>query len=134
MMSLGERTSRFRHLIRDRDTKFTRAFAAVFASENMEAIKTPVRAPTANAYAERWVGTVRRECLDRILIANGRHLRQVLTEYVDHHNRHRPHRALGQAPPNSPREPFSGTGRRVQRRQQLTEPVNLFEAGRSGIC
>jgi len=80
----------------------------------------------SNAYAERWVGTVRRECLDRILIANGRHLRQVLTEYVDHYNRHRPNRALGQAPPNSPREPNSGTGRSVQRRQRLGGLINEY--------
>jgi len=96
MMRLRERTSPFRYLVRDRDTKFTGAFDAVFASENIQAIKAPVQAPKANAYAVRWVGTVRRECLDRILIADGRHLRRVLADYVDHYNRHRPHRALEQ--------------------------------------
>jgi putative transposase len=67
--------------------------------------RLPVRAPRANAYAERWVGTVRREVLDRMLIMGGRHLVSVLAEYADHYNVHRPHRALGQAPPLGPSEP-----------------------------
>jgi putative transposase len=66
---------------------------------------TPVRAPRANAYAERWVGTVRRELLDWMLIFGCRQLRSVLAEYVDHDNVHRPHRALGQGPPLEPGEP-----------------------------
>jgi len=67
-------------------------------------IHTPIRAPQANAVAERFVGMVRRECLDWILIANRRHLQRVLREFVDHYNGHRPHRALGLAPPE-PRQP-----------------------------
>ena len=86
-------------LIRDRDTKFTSVFDAVFASEGMRILRTPVRAPQANAIAERWVGTRRRELLDRILIINRRHLTTVLAEYVAHFNHHRPHRALNQAAP-----------------------------------
>jgi putative transposase len=89
----------FRFLLRDRDAKFTAAFDAVFAAEGIRVLRTPVRAPRANAYAERWVGTVRREVLDRMLIVGCRQLRSVLAEYVDHYNGHRPHRALGQAPP-----------------------------------
>jgi len=71
----------------------------VFAAEGIEVLRIPVRAPEANAYAERWVGTVRRECLDRMLVFGRRHLASVLAEYADHYNRHRPHRALGQVPP-----------------------------------
>jgi putative transposase len=67
-------------------------------------LRTPVGAPRANAYAERWVGTVRRELLDRMLIFGCRQLRSVLAEYADHYNVHRPHRALGQAPPLGPSE------------------------------
>jgi putative transposase len=99
LMELGDRAAGFRFLIRDRDTKFTAAFDTVFAAEGIEVLRTPVRAPRANAYAERWVGTVRREVLDRMLIFGRRQLRFVLAEYADHYNVHRPHRALGQAPP-----------------------------------
>jgi transposase InsO family protein len=99
LMAIGDDLGRFRFLIRDRDTKFTAAFDAVFAAEGIEVLRTPVRAPRANAYAERWVGTVRREALDRMLIFGGRHLVSVLAEYAEHYNVHRPHRALGQVPP-----------------------------------
>lgn len=99
---LAERTTPAKFLIRDRDTtKFTSSFDAVFASEGIRIIKTPVRAPRANAIAERVVGTIRRECLDRLLILGRRHLEAVLSEYVDHYNRHRPHRALGQRSPSA---------------------------------
>jgi putative transposase len=104
VMEIGEDITGLRFLVRDRDTKFTAAFDAVFAAEGIEVLRTPVRAPQANAYAERWVGTVRREVLDRMLIFGCRQLRSVLAEYVDHYNVHRPHRALGQAPPLGPGE------------------------------
>jgi putative transposase len=99
LMEFGDHVSRF--LIRDRDTKFTAAFDVVFAAEG-SVLCTPVRAPQANAYAERWVGTMRREVLDRMLIFGRRHLASVLAESADHDNIHRPHRALGQAPPLGP--------------------------------
>ena len=102
LMALDDRAGRFRFLIRDRDTKFTAAFDAVFAAEAIKVLITPVRAPRANAYAERWVATVRREVLDRMLILGCRQLRSVLAEYANHYNLHRPHRALGQAPPLRP--------------------------------
>jgi putative transposase len=98
-MDLGDRAAEFRLLIRDRDSKFTGMFDAVFTSEGMRILRTPVRAPQANAIAERWIGTARRELLDRLLIINRRQLMAVLTEYVAHFNHHRPHRALNQAAP-----------------------------------
>jgi hypothetical protein len=104
-MELEDRVGRFRFLLRDRDAKFTAAFDTVVAAEGIQVLRTPVRAPRANAYAERWVGTVRREVLDWMLIFGCRQLRSVLGEYVDHYNGHRPHRALGQAPPLGPGEP-----------------------------
>jgi len=105
VMGLDDRVGRFRFLVRDRDTKFTGAFDAVFAAEGLKVLRTPMQSPRANAYAERWVGTVRRELLDRMLILGCRQLRSVLAEYADHYNGHRPHRALGQAPPLGPTEP-----------------------------
>jgi putative transposase len=80
-----DRADRFRFLVRDLDTKFTVAFDAVFAAEAIKVLMTPVRAPRANADAERWVGTVRREVLDRMLIVGGRQLQAVLVEYVNHY-------------------------------------------------
>jgi putative transposase len=105
LMELAGHVGRFQFLLCDRDAKFTAAFDAVFTAEGIRVLRTPVRAPRANAYAERWVGTVRREVLDRMLIVGCRQLRSVLAEYVDHYNGHRPHRALGQAPPLQPSEP-----------------------------
>jgi putative transposase len=78
LMALEDRVGQFRFLVRDRDAKFTAAFDAVFVAEAIEVLTTPVRAPQANAYAERWVGTVRREVLDRRLIVGGRQLQAVL--------------------------------------------------------
>jgi hypothetical protein len=99
LMDLDGRVAQFKFLIRDRDTNFTSMFNAVFASEDIQIIKTPIRAPRANAIMERWIGSLRRELLDRMLILNARHLRRVLTEYENHFNTHRPHRALAQAAP-----------------------------------
>jgi putative transposase len=101
LMDLDDRLAGFRFLIRDRDSKFTGVFA-VFASEGIRILRTPVRAPRANAIAERWIGTIPREVLDRVLIVNRRHLEHVLTEYVAHFNAHRPHRALHQPAPLKP--------------------------------
>jgi putative transposase len=107
-------------VIGDRDTKFTAAFDMVFAAEGIKVLRTPVRAPQANADAERWVGTVRREVLDRMLILEGRQLQSVLAEDADHDNVHRPHRALGQAPPLGPSEPaVVVSAGRVARRDRL---------------
>jgi putative transposase len=98
-MVLAERAHPVRFLVRDRDTKFTSSFDEVFRSERIRIIKTPIRAPRANAFAERFIGTVRRECLDRVLVFGRRHLERVLADYVSHYNEHRPHRSLGQQAP-----------------------------------
>ncbi|MEV1005595.1 integrase core domain-containing protein [Nonomuraea sp. NPDC050202] len=99
MLDLGDRISDFRFLIRDRDSKYTALFDEVFRSEGIRVVLTAPQAPRMNAVMGRWVGTVRRELLDRILIMNERHLRKVLAEYETHFNRHRPQRALKQASP-----------------------------------
>ncbi len=106
--TLQERRSSFRFLIRDRDSKFSRDFDAVFTSEGIEIIKTPVRAPKANAIAERFVRTVRSECVDWLLIMNRRHLERELRVFVDHYNTHRPHRSLNLAPPAPSQPRFRG--------------------------
>jgi putative transposase len=91
-----------RFLLHDRDAKFCRSFGDVFHSEGAEVLLTPVQAPRANAFAERWVRTVRTECLDWLLIVSRGHLEQVLRVYVRHYNDHRPHRALRLQPPDQP--------------------------------
>ena len=98
-MQLAEQDIKPRFLIRDRDSKFSRDFDEVFRSEAIRVIKAPVRAPTARAHAERWVGTLPRECLDRLLIFGRRQLESVLAGYTLHYNEHRPHRALDQQSP-----------------------------------
>jgi transposase InsO family protein len=102
MMDLGERAGSFKFLIRDRDSKFTALFDEVFRAEGIRVLRTAAQAPRMNAIMERWVRSVRRELLDRILIVNAVHLHQVLTEYEDHFNAYRPHRALNQASPLRP--------------------------------
>jgi putative transposase len=97
---LGDRADSFGFLVRDRDAKFTAVFDAVFASVGIEVIRTAVRAPRANACAERWIATLRRECLDRLLIVNEWYPRRLLAHYVAHDNSHRPHRSLEQRPPD----------------------------------
>src|SRR2546425_12562217 len=102
--SLSERPTPIRFLIHDRDSKFTHGFDETFRSEGVEVIRTPFQAPKANAFAERWVGTIRRDCLDWILIVSRRQLEHVLRVYVDHYNSHRPHRTLGLTPPAPERQ------------------------------
>jgi putative transposase len=119
LMDLGDRADRFRFLIRDRDSKFTAAFDAVLASADIRIIRTPIRAPRANAIAERFIGTLRRECLDHLLIVGPRHLDAVLREYLEHYDAHRPHRALHQRPPVGDTPPRSGAIIRPLRRDRL---------------
>ena len=88
-----------RALVRDRASQFVGAFDEIFTTEGMKALKTPVRTPEANASAERWIGTLRRELLDRTIIWNRRQLNKLVVDYIDHYNTHRPHRSLEQRPP-----------------------------------
>ena len=126
-MDLGDRAAQFTLLIRDRDSKFTGVFDAVFASEGMRILRTPLRAPRGNAIAERWIGTVRRELLDRVLIINRRHLMAVLTEYVAHFNDHRPHRALNQeAPLRSLPPPTAPSQLHLRRRDRLDGLIHEY--------
>jgi hypothetical protein len=120
LMHLQDQADCLKFLIRDRDATFTPAFDAVFTAAGTRIIKTPAQAPRANAIAERWIAGARRECLDRILITGERHLRLVLSEYVDHYNSHRPHRTLQQHPPGGrTRSQAEGVGMRVRRRDRL---------------
>jgi len=119
LMDLGERAGQFKFLIRDRDSKFTTAFDGVFSGNGTRVIKTPVRSPRANSFAERFVGTLRRECLDHVLILGERHLRKILAEYTRHYNGHRPHQGLQQKPPlRQPGHPVD-ISVRIERRQIL---------------
>jgi putative transposase len=118
LMDLGERASGFRFLIRDRDGKFTTAFDGVFSGGGVRVIKTPVQSPRANSFAERFVGTLRRECLDHVLILGEGHLREVLAEFARHYNGHRPHQSLQQEPPRQPGRAVDITAR-IERRQVL---------------
>ena len=99
LMDLGARAGQFRFLIHNRDSKFTAAFDNVFTGNGARIIKTPVRSPRANSFAERYVGTLRRECLDHLLIYGEGHLRWILAEYTRHYNEHRPHQSREQRPP-----------------------------------
>jgi transposase InsO family protein len=119
LMDLGKRAEQFRYLIRDRDSKFTAAFDAVFNGADIAVLRTPVRAPRANAIAERFVGTLRRECLDHLLITGPRHLAAVLPEFAEHYNTHRPHRSLQQQPPASRTPPRSCAVVQPLRRDRL---------------
>jgi putative transposase len=101
LMELDDRDRQVRFLIHDRDAKFPRAFDALLGIEEIKVIRTPVQAPNANAHMERWVGSVRRECLDRLLIVGRRQLEHVLRVYILHYNRQRPHRALDLRPPDA---------------------------------
>jgi transposase InsO family protein len=110
LTDLGDRAAGFRFLVRDRAGQFTTAFDAVLADAGIEAVKIPPRSPRANSFAERYVGTLRRECLDRLLIYGERHLRRVLTEYSWHYNGHRPHQSREQRPPlHEPGQPIDVT-------------------------
>jgi transposase InsO family protein len=99
---LNNRSTPLRFLIRDRDAKYSGAFDEVFRTEGVRVIRTPIRAPRANAFAERWVRTVRTECLDWTLVRGRRHLERVLHAYARHYNGRRPHRGLGLAAPECP--------------------------------
>ena len=127
VMQLGDEHP-IRFLVHDRDTKFTHAVDEIFRTEGIKVIRTPIRAPNANAHAERWVRTLRADCLDRILILGRRHLAHVLRVYRRHYNEHRPHRALDLLPPNG-RDPTPlNAPDRLQRRDLLGGLIHEYEA------
>jgi putative transposase len=126
LMDLGERAGHFKFLIRDRDSKFTSVFDDVFADNGTRIIKTPVRSPRANSFAERYVGTLRRECLDHLLIQGKQHLRRILTEYAQHYNDHRSHQSLEQRPPlHKPGQTVDVTAR-IKRRQAVQGLISEY--------
>lgn len=114
-------------LLRDRDSKFCVPFDGVFRTEGLNVVRTPVRAPKANAVAERWIGSARRECLDQILILDSRHLQRVLAVYVDHYNRARPHRALDLDPPDLPSSAEGAVSSRVRSRDILGGLIHDYQ-------
>ena len=118
-LSLDFSDSGVRFLIRDRDSNYSGPFDEVFRSEGIRIVKTPVRAPKANAIAERFVRTVRSECLDWLLILNRRHLERVLRVYTDHSNRQRPHRALALRPPQGGAETSLPASGEIQRHDRI---------------
>ena len=118
----------FRFLIHDRDTKFSHAFDEVFRTEGIKVIRTPIQAPNANAHAERWIRTLRTDCLDRILILGRRHLEHVLRVYRRHYNEHRPHRALDLIPPDGRNATPLDRPNRLQRRDLLGGLIHEYEA------
>jgi putative transposase len=125
-MDLSDRAGSFRFLIRDRDSKFTAEFDQVFAGSDTKVIKAPVRSPRANSFAERYVGTLRRECLDHVLIYSERHLRSVMDEYARHYNTHRPHQARQQRPPlHQPGHAIDATAR-IERRHAVAGLINEY--------
>jgi putative transposase len=120
---LLEREEPVRFLIRDRDRKFTSRFDAVFEAQGVRVVRTPVQTPEANGLAERFVRTVRSECLDWLLILNTQHLEPTLKIFVDHYNRCRPHRSLGLVPPN---------GRPAVEPETIGQPLNVRRRDRLG--
>ena len=128
LRTLNEEEKRPQIVIRDRDVKLTKAFDDFVQSKDVTVIRTPIAAPKAKAHAERWVGSVRRECLDRILIVSQGHLKRVLHAYVAHHNEHRPHRALAQRPPIlKPIPPTPPNEAHVRRRDRLGGLLHEYE-------
>jgi putative transposase len=127
LMDLGDRTTGFRLLVRDRAGQFTASFDAVLASTGIQAVKIPPWSPRANAYAERFVLTARTELTDRMLIFGERHLRLVLAGYARHYNGRRPHRGRGLRPPR-PDHPIADLSRqRITRRPVLGGLINEYQ-------
>jgi hypothetical protein len=128
--TLAGRSEPMRFLIRDRDRKFTDQFDDVFRSEGIEVVRTPFCTPQANGVAERFVRTVRAECLDRLLVLNQVHLERILDVFVDHYNKHRPHRALSLTPPEARRPSADSTAAsgeaRIVRRDRLGGVVHEY--------
>lgn len=127
LMDLGDRAADFRYLVRDRAGQFTGAFDAVLAGAGITAVKIPPRSPRANAYAERFVLTVRAEVTDRMLICGERHLRMVLAEYEAHYNGRRPHRSRQLRPPRPDHPVADLSHERIKRRPVMGGLINEYE-------
>jgi hypothetical protein len=131
LMDTDMKTKGHTFLIRDRGGQFTDAFDAVFTDAGLRILKSPPQAPKANAHCERFIGTLRRELLDRTLILNEQHLRRTLTTYLDHYNEHRPHRALNQLCPSQaetgPPPPIGLAEHRVHRQAVLGGLINEYQ-------
>lgn len=127
LVDLGGRARSFRFLIRDRDTKFSVPFDGVFTGAGLRVIRSPVRSPRANAFAERFVGTVRRECLDHLLIANEGHLRSVLARFEEHYNGHRPHQGREQLAPDDAPDRVVDLTAEIRRRTVLGGLIKEYD-------
>jgi hypothetical protein len=131
LMDLGLRVASVKFLIRDRAGQFTGSFDAVFTAQGIKILTSPPQAPRANAICERIIGTLRRELFDRLLIVSEHHLRQVLTEYLQHYNTGRPHRALGQLAPaqadTRPPEPINLAEYRIRRKPVLGGLIHEYQ-------
>ena len=128
--TLSDRAEPVRFLIRDRDRKFTRRFDEVFQGAGIRIVRTPIQAPQANGIAERFVRTVRSECLDWLLVLNARHAERVLAVFIDHYNRHRAHRSLKLMPPNGrsvPEDCLHPQPASVIRRDRLGGVIHEYE-------
>jgi hypothetical protein len=133
-MDLAGRADRFKFLIRVRGDRFTKTFDEVFAVNGVRIIKSPVRSPRANSFAERYAGTLRRECLDHLLIHGERHLREILIEYAQHYDEHRPHQARGQrAPLYEPGEAIDVTAR-IKRRKAVQGLISEYRRAVEQSC
>jgi len=126
----SEKLANTKALVRDRGSQFTASFDDVFRTEGIKVLTTPVRTPVANAFAERWIGSLRRELLDRTIIWNQRQLQRLVTEYIDHYNRHRPHRALQQrapSPPDNPETALASTTAKITRHPRCDGLINEYK-------
>jgi transposase InsO family protein len=126
LTDLGQRAADFRYLLRDRDSKYTQAFDAVFTADGIEILKSAPQTPRMNAHAERAIRTVRAECADRLLIYNEQHLRHVLAEYAEHDNTGRPHRALQPRSPGDDPNVIPFPAQRIQRHNILNGLIHEY--------
>jgi transposase InsO family protein len=126
LTDLGQRAADFRYLLRDRDSKYTQAFDAVFTADGIEILKSAPQTPRMNAHAERAIRTVRAECADRLLIYNEQHLRHVLAEYAEHYNTGRPHRALQLRSPGDDPNVIPFPAQRIQRHNILNGLIHEY--------
>jgi putative transposase len=126
-MDLGDRAAGFRFLVRDRAGQFTSSFDAVLAGAGVEVVKIPPRSPKANAYAERFVLTARKEVTDRMLIFGERHLRTILAQYETHYNGRRPHRSRQLRPPRPDHPVADLSQERIKRRPVLGGLISEYE-------